>query len=65
MFFVDPLFFSDGRARLNPTEKLATCVSDEGAGWADARLAGCRLDAVVKPCGVGAGIVICRCPITP
>jgi hypothetical protein len=36
-----------------------------GAGLAGAGLAECRLGAVVKPCGVGAGIVICPCPATP
>src|SRR5260370_36519424 len=65
MFFIDLLFFSDRPlARLNPTENLR-CASHAGASLPDAGLAGCRLDAVVKPCGVGAGIVICRCPITP
>jgi hypothetical protein len=65
MFFVDPLFFSDGWDEVEPDgETRDVCRTKAPAGPMQAWL-GCRLDAVVKPCGVGAGIVICRCPITP
>jgi hypothetical protein len=68
MFFVDRWFFEAlGTSRFIGLliRRRTRAAPGEDACLAVAGVAGWTLDAVVKSCGAGVDVVICRCSTTP